>query len=135
MRTVMAFGTFDFLHPGHQFYLKKARALGDRLVVVVARDRNVRIIKGKKPLNSERDRLQLVKQLRFVDEAVLGDRIVRKWSVIKRFHPTAIALGYDQWASVPSLRKELDEKGLNPKIVRIKAFKPKKNNSIRMRKH
>lgn len=135
MRTVMAFGTFDFLHSGHIYYLKGAKALGDRLVVVVARDRNVRIIKGKEPLNGEKDRLQLVKQLRFVDKAVLGDRIVRKWRVIKRFRPTAIALGYDQWASVPSLRKELDEKGLNPTIVRIKAFKPKKNNSIRIRKH
>ena len=135
MRTVMAFGTFDFLHPGHLFFLKKAKALGDHLVVVVARDRNVIIVKGRKPLNSEMDRLQLVKQLRLADKVVLGDRIVRKWSVIKRFHPTAIALGYDQWASVPSLRKGLDEKGLNPKIVRIKAFKPKKNNSIRMRKH
>ena len=135
MRTVMAFGTFDFLHPGHIYYLKGAKALGDRLVVVVARDRNVIIVKGRKPLNSERDRLRLVKQLGFVDQAILGDVELRKWSVIKRFHPTAIALGYDQWASVPSLRKELDEKGLNPKIVRIKAFKPKKNNSIRMRKH
>lgn len=134
MRTVMAFGTFDFLHPGHLFYLRKAKALGDFLVVVVARDRNVRLIKGKRPLNSEKDRLQMVKQLRFVDEAVLGDRAVRKWDVIKRFHPTTIAFGYDQWASIPSIRSELGQIGLKPKIVRIKAFKPYKNNSSRLRK-
>jgi len=134
MRTVMAFGTFDFLHPGHLHYLKKARALGDRLVVVVARDRNVRMIKGKSPLNSEKDRLALVKQLRFVDEAVLGDREIRKWNVIKRFHPVTIALGYDQWASIPSLRQELEEMGLRPEIARISALQPHKHSSSVLKK-
>jgi len=129
MRAVMAFGTFDCLHAGHLHYLKKAKALGDSLVVVVARDGNVRSIKGKPPRNSGNDRLALVKALSFVDKAVLGDREMRKWAVIKRFHPTVVALGYDQWASIPSLRKELDSIGLNPVIVRIGAFKPKKNKS------
>jgi FAD synthetase len=133
MRTVMAFGTFDFLHPGHVFYLKKARALGDRLVVVVARDVNVKMIKGRKPLNREKERLALVRHLSFVDEAVLGDIDLRKWTVVKRFHPAVIALGYDQWASVPSLRKELGAIGLSPEIVRVRAFKPSKNKSSIMR--
>jgi len=134
MRIVMAFGTFDCLHPGHVFYLKKARALGDRLVVVVSRDRNALILKGRKPLNNERDRLEMLRHLNFVGKAVLGDREVRKWLVIKKFHPTAIALGFDQWASIPSLRKELGEKNLHPKIVRIGAFKPAKNSSSRLSK-
>jgi len=133
MKTVMAFGTFDFLHPGHLFYLKKAKALGSRLVVVVSRDANAKIVKGRKPLNREVDRLEMVRQLRLVDEAVLGDRQLRKWQVIKKFRPTAIALGYDQWASIPSLRKQLDEEGLQPRIVRIKPFKPKRNSSRRIR--
>jgi FAD synthetase len=133
MKTVMAFGTFDFLHPGHLFFLKRARALGDRLVVVVARDRNARILKGRKPLNSEKDRLALVKELRIVDKAVFGDRQLREWRVIKKFRPTTIALGYDQWASIPSLRKELDKEGLHPRIARLKPFKPKKNSSRRIR--
>jgi len=69
-----------------------------------------------------------------VDRAVLGDRRIRGWGVIKKFHPTAIALGYDQWASIPSLRKGLSEKGLSPRIVRIGSFKPKRNSSTRLRK-
>jgi len=133
MKTVMAFGTFDFLHPGHLFFLRTAKALGDELVVVVARDGNARVLKGRKPLNSERERLALVKALDFVDNAVLGDRQLRDWGVIEKFHPAAIALGYDQWASIPSLRKALDKKGLNPRIVRIKSFKPKRNSSRRIR--
>ena len=130
----MAFGTFDLLHSGHHFYLEQAKKLGGRLVVVVARDKNVESLKGKLPLNNENDRLALVKHLSFVDEAVLGDREMRKWAVVKRFHPTKIALGYDQWVGIPSLRKELAKIGLNPEIVRIKAFKPKKNKSSVLKK-
>ena len=78
MRTVMAFGTFDLLHQGHFFYLKKAKSFGDNLVVVVARDKNVVEIKGRRPLNSEKERLAKVKRLEFVDKAVLGDRITLK---------------------------------------------------------
>jgi len=88
----MAFGTFDLLHPGHLHYLKKARALGSKLIVVVARDENVFRLKGKKPLNAEVERLKAVQQLEMVDEAVLGDREMRNWNIIKRFHPTVIAL-------------------------------------------
>ena len=129
MRLVMAFGTFDFFHPGHLYFLKKAKALGDELVVVVARDKNVVKIKGRKPLNNEKDRLDLVKSFEFIDKAILGDYELRTWNVIKKIHPTTIALGYDQWASIVSLRKELDEIGLKPRIVRIKSFKPGKNKS------
>jgi len=44
---VLAFGTFDILHPGHEFYLKEAKKHGDILDVVVARDSTVEKIKGK----------------------------------------------------------------------------------------
>ncbi len=133
MRTVMAFGTFDVLHAGHRHYLRKAKQLGNKLVVVVARDSNVEKIKGKKPVNNEKERLNAVKQLRFVDKAVLGDMQMRKRGIVKRFHPTVIALGYDQWPAIESLRKELNALGLNPLIKRISAFKPSKFKSSKMR--
>ncbi len=129
MRKVMAFGTFDCLHPGHLDYLMKAKALGKYLLVVVARNSGVRAIKQREPVNSEQDRLKLIQHIDFVDEAVLGDREMRKWGVIKKHNPAIIALGYDQWASIPSLRKELSGLHLEPKIVRIKAYGPEKNSS------
>ncbi|MCX6799045.1 MAG: FAD synthase [Candidatus Diapherotrites archaeon] len=134
MRIVMAFGTFDCIHPGHIYYLKKAKSLGDELVVVVARDRNVQSIKGRKASTSEKDRLETVQSLRFVDKAVLGDREMRKWGVIKRFHPVAIALGYDQWASIPPLREELEAAGLRPRIVRIGSYNEHKNSASKLLK-
>ncbi len=128
----MAFGTFDGLHPGHMHYLRRARQLGDFLIVVVARDRNVRLVKGKSPAKSEKERLKAVSELDFVDKAVLGDREMRKWGVIARHRPVVIALGYDQQPSIPSLRKGLGALSVNPRIVRIRAFKPAQYKSSKL---
>ncbi len=64
-KKVMTFGTFDLLHKGHVYFLKQASKYG-KLVVVVARDKNVLKVKGKKPINSERKRLQNIKKIKFV---------------------------------------------------------------------
>ncbi|MCD4694128.1 adenylyltransferase/cytidyltransferase family protein, partial [bacterium] len=53
MIKVMCFGTFDNLHLGHLFYLKEAKKFGDYLVVVIARDNNVKKIKGRCPREDE----------------------------------------------------------------------------------
>ncbi|HEY4500387.1 MAG TPA: adenylyltransferase/cytidyltransferase family protein, partial [Candidatus Paceibacterota bacterium] len=50
MKRVMVFGTFDILHPGHLYFLRAAKKLGDYLIVSLARDVNVRKIKGRKAL-------------------------------------------------------------------------------------
>ena len=70
MTRVLATGTFDILHPGHLLYLEESRALGDELVVVVARDVNVK--HKPKPIIPEEQRLIMVAALKIVDLAVLG---------------------------------------------------------------
>lgn len=126
LKKVMAFGTFDIVHEGHIYYLKEAKKFGDYLIVVVARDENSLKIKGKKPLHNEKQRLEAVKKLDFVNEAVLGDREMRGWGTIQKNRPQIIALGYDQWKSEVSLAQELEKLGLHPMIARIKPFKPEK---------
>ena len=77
MVRVLATGTFDILHPGHLCYLSEARALGDELYVIVARDS---MIKHKpKPIVPEAQRLAMVKGLRIVDKAMLGSGVERRW--------------------------------------------------------
>lgn len=44
-KIVMAFGTFDVFHPGHEYYLTQAKKYGDILIVVVARDKTVEKVK------------------------------------------------------------------------------------------
>lgn len=133
----MAFGTFDLLHPGHLDYFRQARKLGGELIVVVARDRNVVAIKGKRPEQSEVTRLRQVrlalKELDFSGKAVLGS-LRNKWLVIKKYAPSVIALGYDQKVDLEKLKSEIDKFRLFCKIKRLKPYQPEKYKSSYLRK-
>ncbi len=121
MTRVMATGTFDLLHPGHMLYLEKSSALGDELVVVVARDVNVK--HKPRPIVPEDQRLMMVSALKVVDLAVLGhesDFMVP----VEQLKPDIITLGYDQHFDPEALRSQLARRGLHPKIMRIEAHDP-----------
>lgn len=67
-RIVMTNGVFDLLHPGHIDYLQRARALGDRLIVVVNDDASVRRLKGDgRPVMDQEARMQVLAALGCVD--------------------------------------------------------------------
>lgn len=71
-RIVFTNGVFDILHAGHVHLLRRARALGDVLVVGINSDASARRLKGpNRPVNRELDRLALVGALDAVDYAVL----------------------------------------------------------------
>ncbi|HET6655895.1 MAG TPA: bifunctional D-glycero-beta-D-manno-heptose-7-phosphate kinase/D-glycero-beta-D-manno-heptose 1-phosphate adenylyltransferase HldE [Gammaproteobacteria bacterium] len=70
-RIVMTNGCFDILHPGHVTYLRKARALGDRLIVAVNDDASVQRLKGAgRPVNALEDRIAMLAALEMVDWVV-----------------------------------------------------------------
>lgn len=119
----MAFGTFDILHEGHENYLKTAKALGDLLIVVIARDKTVKQIKNEFPHNNERQRLQNLKKSGLADKVVLGD-LNDKYKVIRKFRPDTIALGYDQVVFTQKLNKILIDLNLNTAIHRLDAVFP-----------
>jgi len=118
IKVVMTGGVFDILHVGHLATLKAAKALGDALVVVVARDETVRRLKGRDPLNNEQDRLKLVSALRPVDLAILGDQ-EDPYKTVELVGPDVIALGYDQAHDEAAIRAELAKRGLQAKVVRL----------------
>lgn len=122
----MVFGTFDILHQGHLSFFKQARGLVKNpfLIVSMARDVNVKKIKGRKAVNNEKKRLAKLKTLKLVDKAVLGGIIHHLPHIVKE-KPAIIALGYDQKYYTKNLKSELTKRGLNVKIIRLKAFKPK----------
>lgn len=91
MKTVMAQGTFDVLHPGHLHYLQESRKLGDELVVVIARDSRL----DRKLVFSEDERRELVEALEMVDRAILGSE-GDIYSTVEKIDPDVITLGYDQ---------------------------------------
>ncbi len=121
--TVMAFGTFDYFHEGHENYLKQAKALGEYLIVVISRDRTVKQIKGEAPDHSERQRAKSVQQSGLVDKVVLGSH-GDKHKVLAKYRPDFIALGYDQVVFTQKLEKTLSDLKLNARIKRLDAHFP-----------
>ena len=130
--TVLAFGTFDVFHLGHVKFFQAARRLGKRLVVVVARDKNVRCVKGRMPYFSERERLQLVSSLKAVDSAVLGSQ-KNRYAIIARLKPDVVVLGYDQAEDESRLKEKLVELRSPARIVRLKPFEPKRHKSWKVK--
>ncbi|MFH0853683.1 MAG: adenylyltransferase/cytidyltransferase family protein [bacterium] len=122
-KIVLAFGTFDYVHPGHKYYLEQARKLGEALVVVVARDSTVKEAKRAFPIRDEETRLTAVKRLRPVTRATLGSES-DYYRVLDIYRPEVIALGYDQKFLTRNLKRELKRRRLRTNIVRIDAYKP-----------
>lgn len=122
-KTVMAFGTFDHFHAGHEDYLKQAAQLGDELIVVVARDKTAKNIRGFAPDHSEKTRLKNVQQCQHVTKAILGN-VEDKYQVIRKHKPNVIALGYDQMVFTHQLKHLLIKEQLNTEIKRLKPYQP-----------
>ncbi|MDO9288375.1 MAG: adenylyltransferase/cytidyltransferase family protein [Thermodesulfovibrionales bacterium] len=127
---VVCAGTFDHLHLGHANFLKQAKALGDELVVIVARDENVKRIKNILSEHNEAERKENVEKTRIPDKVVLGLTEKDIFIILEQLKPDIIALGYDQRVSEEAIQKRLP----NCKIVRLKPFKPDKYKSSYYRK-
>ena len=141
MKKVLAFGTFDILHPGHTYMLKAAKKLGDHLTVIVARDATVYKIKGEKALFNEKTRLKNLARLNIADKVRLGC-LGNKYKVITDEKPNVIALGYDQKIFVDDLKNVVDHRhseatphggGKKIQIVRLKSYKPEIYKSSKLR--
>ena len=95
-RTVITFGTFDVLHVGHIRILKRAAGLGDRLVVGVSADELNQRKKGRAPVFSQDERVEIVSSLRFVDEVFIEESLELKRDYIVEHGADVLAMG-DDW--------------------------------------
>jgi FAD synthetase len=120
MVKVMATGTFDLLHMGHIYYLKEAKKLGDTLVVVVATDATVRKLKHD-PITPQEIRVNLIRELKMVDEAYLGYE-KDMYRIVEEIKPDIIALGFDQIHDDITIQKELKKRKLNVQVVRLPKY-------------
>lgn len=97
-KTVFTNGCFDILHAGHVSYLKKARELGDRLVVGINSDESVRRLKGdSRPVNVLEDRMAVLSELQCVDEVIPFEEDT-PLELIKKVHPDILVKGNDYMA-------------------------------------
>lgn len=133
MKIVMVLGTFDFFHKGHINLLKQARKYGDYLIIVVARDKTVKKVKGAFSLNREDERLKTISQSGLADKVILGS-LNDKYSAIKKYAPRVICLGYDQIFFVSNLRNNLNKLNLSEtEIIRLKPYQPEIYKSSKLR--
>lgn len=94
-KVVFTNGCFDILHVGHIRYLKKARDLGDILVIGLNSDLSVKKIKGeKRPIVPEEERAEMLLALEAVDYVVLFDEET-PYSLIKEIKPDILVKGGD----------------------------------------
>ena len=118
IKVVFIGGGFEIIHYGHVHTISRAKALGDVLVVSVARDSTIRRRKKRDPIVGERDRVKLLSALRQVDAAILGVR-GDIYVTLQRVAPDVVALGYDQYHLEGEIRREAKVRGLKVEVVRL----------------
>ena len=94
-KVVFTNGCFDIIHRGHIEVLKKAKQLGDILVVGLNSDKSVKLIKDeKRPIMNEENRALILSSLVFVDYVVLFDKPT-PLNLIKTIKPDILVKGGD----------------------------------------
>jgi D-beta-D-heptose 7-phosphate kinase/D-beta-D-heptose 1-phosphate adenosyltransferase len=93
-KIVFTNGCFDIIHIGHVRYLKKAKGLGDVLVIGLNSDRSVSIIKPERPVNSQNHRAEVLSSLEMVDYVTLFDEET-PYELIKLIQPDVLVKGGD----------------------------------------
>jgi FAD synthetase len=132
MRTVLVFGTFDVIHPGHLSFLEQARRRGDRLIASIARDDFVVRFKGRKPLHGQEQRLARIRETGLVDEAHLSDPVPGTYSLIGRCEVDVVCLGHDQDVLKRDLEGWLAKNRLSVEIATMEPYKPELYKSSKM---
>lgn len=96
MRTVITYGTFDLLHIGHINLLRRAKELGDRLIVVLSTDEFNLREKNKTCANTYSDRKAILESLRFVDEVIPEENWEQKTTDVAKHGVDVFVIG-DDW--------------------------------------
>lgn len=95
MKKVITYGTFDLFHIGHLNILKRAKELGDYLIVGVSSDR-FNLEKGKICVIPEAERMEIVSAIKYVDEVILEDSWEQKVEDIVKNDIDTFVMG-DDW--------------------------------------
>ena len=94
MKRVLTYGTFDLLHYGHINLLKRAKALGDYLIVALSTD-EFNAGKGKKAFHDYETRKMMLEAIRYVDLVIPEESWDQKISDVKDYHVDVVVMGSD----------------------------------------
>ena len=105
MKRVITYGTFDLLHYGHINLLRRARELGDYLVVALSTDEFNWRQKGKVCYFEYEQRKLLLEAIRYVDEVIPEENWEQKIEDVKMYHIDTFVIG-DDWEGKFDFLKE-----------------------------
>lgn len=127
MKRVITYGTFDLLHYGHINLLRRAKALGDYLIVALSTDEFNWDSKNKKTYFSYEQRKQLLESIRYVDLVIPEENWNQKKNDMREYHIDTFVMGDDWKGKFDFLRAE----GVNvvylPRTPEISSSKIKKD--------
>ncbi len=125
MKRVLTYGTFDLLHYGHVNLLRRAKQLGDYLIVGLSTD-NFNSIKGKKSYFSYEDRKILLESIRYVDLVIPEENWEQKIKDIINYKVDIFVMG-DDWKGKFDFLKEYCEVVYLPRTPEISTTRIKKD--------
>lgn len=96
MKRILTYGTFDLLHYGHIEILRRAKELGDYLVVALSTD-EFNESKGKVAYHSYETRKKMLEAIRYVDLVIPENNWEQKINDVKEYHIDTVVMGSD-WA-------------------------------------
>ena len=126
MRKLITYGTFDLLHAGHINLLRRAKELGDYLIVVVSTDEFNWNEKRKKCYFSYEERKKLVEAVRYVDLVIPEENWDQKISDVKEYHVDTFVMG-DDWKGKFDFLKDYCEVVYLPRTEGISTTKIKQD--------
>ena len=97
MKRILTYGTFDLLHYGHIRLLKRAKALGDYLIVALSTD-EFNELKGKKAYHNYETRKKMLEAIRYVDLVIPEENWEQKIDDVKNYNVDVVVMGSD-WAN------------------------------------
>ena len=126
MKRVITYGTFDVLHYGHINLLKRAKALGDYLIVVLSSD-EFNQIKHKKSFYTYDQRKMILEACRYVDLVIPEYNWEQKIDDVKKYQADIFVMGDDWKGKFDFLKEEGVEVVYLPRTPEISTSQIKKD--------
>jgi len=124
-KIVITYGTFDMFHIGHLNLLKRAKSLGDYLIVGVSTD-EFNTLKGKKTIIPYEQRAEIVENIKCVDMVIPENTWEQKIEDIKKYNVDIFVMGND-WEGKFDFLKKYCEVVYLPRTKRISTTQLKKS--------
>lgn len=125
MKKVITYGTFDLFHIGHLNILKRAKELGDYLIVAVSSD-DFNLLKGKVCQIKDKDRMEIVEAIKYVDKVIPETKWEQKVEDIKKYKVDVFVMG-DDWKGKFDFLKDYCEVVYLPRTEGVSTTQLKKS--------